>query len=142
MEGIQPPPRKPRTGVAHKKPAKEKPKPKSKPKVKAEKKPKKENHEINPKMESQDVAVEDQGRSIANLHDQITIKASPGIKDEPLEYGYQENVGDIEWMSLDPQHYPEQELKAPKLEPVDPNLSGGYQVIKEEPGVKIEPRWD
>jgi hypothetical protein len=142
MEGIQPPPRKPRTGVAYKKPAKEKPKPKSKPKAKAEKMPKKEKNEINPKMECQDVPMDDQERSISNLYDQDTIKALPRLKDEPLENGYPENVGNMDWVSLDPGRYPEQEHKVPKLEVVDPNLPGGYQEIKEEPRVKREPRWD
>lgn len=133
MEGVQPPPRKPRTAVAQKKPVKEKPKPKSRSKIKPEKKLKKEDPEV---MQGEP------GQPIAGPDEQASVEPSTRIKDEPLENSYQGDVGDMEWMSLEPHSYPEKELTAPKLEEVDPSLTGAVHAIKEEPRVKIEPTWN
>ncbi len=133
MEGIQPPPRKPRTPAGHPKTAKEKTKPKPNSKIKAEKKLTNAGPEA---------VKEEQGQPMSSVHDLANSEAPARIKDEPLEHGFQGNVGDMGWMSFEPRSYPERGPVVPKLEMADCNLPDAFQAVKEEPKVKVEPMWN
>lgn len=123
MEGIQPPRRKPRT-------AKEESEPNSKSKIKPEKRLREEGPEVVKKKPAQPTP---------SLYDQAPVEKSVRIKDEPFENNHQGNVGDMEWMSLEPRNHPNKEPTVPKLERDDHTSSQALQTIKEEPKVKVEP---
>lgn len=131
MEGIHPPPRKPRKVAVQKKPAKEKPKPKSTSKLKPEERLKRENSEE---------TKEEPGQLIPGLSEQAPAEQPTRIKDEPLENSDHGNFGDMEWIEL--HNDAVKDLIVPKLEDFGSTPAEVLQAIKQEPRVKVEPMWD
>ena len=133
MEGIPPPPRKPRSAVVQKTPAKKTLKPESRSKVRQEERL---------KRESSAETKEESGQPIPGLYEQAPAEQSIQIKDEPLvnvDPGYVEDKG---WMSLEPHNYPENCPIDPKLEDFGSTSTEAFRAIKEEPRVKREPMWN
>ena len=133
MEGIHPPPRKPRTAAAPNKPVKGKSKPKPRSRIKAEESLKRENSE-----EMKD----EPGQPRPSSYEQAPAEQSTRIKNEPIEDNDQGNVGDMAWMSLEPHRDPEKDLVTPKLEDIEPSSTAAFRAIEEEPRVKTEPVWN
>lgn len=130
MEGIQPPPRKPRPAIARKKPGKEQPKPNIESGVQAE--------DMLLKRESMEAPKVVPDQSVGNSHDQAQLGRSAGIKAEGPNKFVQDYAGDMEWIPLELQRYPERERMVTKLETADSDFPEVLQVIKEEPRIKIE----
>lgn len=129
MEGIPPPPRKPRSAAVQK----EKPKPKSRSKIKLEERLKRENSEE---------TKEESRQPFLNLHEQAPAEQFKRIKDEPFENIDPRNVDDKEWMSLNPHNYSGNDFIDPSLENVDFNSTDTFRAGELEPRVKSEPMWD
>lgn len=133
MEGIQPPPRKPRSGPAHhKKHKQERPRPKSK--VKTEKKP---------KIEDQLPIKSEPDESVGSVYNEPPLNTLyVPIKSEPITEGYGDDAGEMAWTALKSHQSPEENFPVLKMEneTLDPSL--GLLKVEEEPQMKAEPQWD
>lgn len=131
MEGIQPPPRKPRTGPAHSKSVKqEKTKLKSKPKK--EKELKREDH-LPIKSEP--------GGVMGNTHSQPLYDSYAPVKSEPATESFDFNPGEGRWTSAELSPPTNEGFHTQSVEnyPLEPLL--GPPIVKMEPHIKIEPEW-
>ena len=131
MEGIQPPPRKPRSAIASNKKSK-KEKLKSKPKSKEENRLKREDSKPI-KTESRDV--------LENPYSEAPIDALVSIKNEPNSEGLQNNIEAMEGIASN-SHGPPKLKFEPEQESQIQTLPSECPKVKEEPSVKIEPAWD
>ena len=150
MEGIQPPPRKPRSGGINKTLKQEKRKPKSKLKVE---KPKKED-QIPIKSEPGESASSvysqvpytpiksEQLESTGSLCNQVPENPYALVKTEPVDEGYGNNTGEMSWTSIQPFQAPEEDYSIPRMENDTLDPMTGLVRIKKEPQVKVEPEWD
>lgn len=133
MEGIPPAPRKPRSAVVQRTPAKKTSKPESKSNIRQEERL---------KREDTGETKEEPWQPILGLYEKVPAERSLQIKGEPLENIDPGYVEDKRWMSLEPHNYPENNLIDPQLEDIVPTSTEVFQAIKEEPGVKAEPMWN
>ena len=133
MEGIQPPPRRPRSTIAsNKKPKKEKLKPKPKPKSKEENRLKREDSKPI-KTEPRDV--------LENPYSEASIDTFVSIKNEPNSEGLQNNIEAMKGIASNSHEPPELKFEPEQGSQIQ-TLPSECPKLKEEPSVKIEPAWD
>lgn len=131
MEGIQPPPRKPRNGPAHPKRVKQE-KTKLKSKRKTEKELKKDD----------DLPIKSEpGSTMGDTHSQPLYDSYAPVKSEPATGSFDFNPGEGQWTSAELSQPTGEGFHTQSIEnyPLEPLL--GPPIVKMEPQIKIEPEW-